>query len=83
MAGVGTALTQFIDVMVGGLVSLAEGIAGGVVAMSKALFLDVNSETGAVSGLSIFGGIIGIFAGIGLAVRLTTRVYTWVTSLGN
>lgn len=76
-------LQQFVEILVSGIVSLAEGIAGGVVAMAKALFLETNAETGAVSGLSVFGGIVAIFAGLALAISITTRVYTWVTSLGN
>lgn len=77
-----TVLTEFIGIMVSGIVSLAQGIAGGVVAMAKALFLE-ESEAGAVTGLSVFGGIVAIFAGLSLATAITTRVYTWVTSLGN
>lgn len=77
-----TVLTEFINILVGGVTQMATGLAGGVVAMAKALFLEV-SETGAVTGLSIFGGIIAIFAGISLAVGITTRVYLWVTSLGH
>lgn len=76
-------LGEFIEILVSGIVSLAEGIAGGVVAMASALFLKTNATTGAVEGLSVFGGIVGIFAGLALAVSITTKVYTWVTSLGN
>lgn len=76
-------LSEFIQILVSGIVDLATGIAGGVVAMAKALFLEVNAETGAVTGLSVFGGIVAIFAGLALATGITTRVYTWVTSLGN
>lgn len=75
-------LSQFIDILVGGVVSLGTGIASGVVNMAKALFLEV-SEQGAVTGLSMFGGIVAIFAGLALATGITTRVFTWITSLGN
>lgn len=78
-----TVLQEFVEILVSGIVSLAEGIASGVVAMAKALFLNTNATTGAVEGLSIFGGIVAIFAGLALAITITTRVYTWVTSLGN
>ena len=77
-----TVLSEFINILVSGIVSLAQGIAAGIVAMAKALFLEV-SEQGAVTGLSMFGGIVAIFAGLALSVGITTRVYTWVTSLGN
>lgn len=83
MSGV---LGEFVQLLVSGIVDLAQGIASGIVAMAKALFLEITvSEGGAetVTGLSIFGGLIAIFAGLALAVGITTRVYTWVTSLGN
>lgn len=79
-------LTEFIGILVSGIVDLATGIAGGIVAMAKALFLEVEtSQAGVetVTGLSVFGGIVAIFAGLALATGITTRVYTWVTSLGN
>lgn len=77
-----TVLQEFVSILVSGIESLATGIASGIVAMAKALFLEV-SEQGAVTGLSVFGGIVAIFAGLALAISITTRVYTWVTSLGN
>lgn len=75
------ALTEFIGLLVGGITSLATGIAQGVASMASELFL--TTSEGTVTGLSVFGGIVGIFAGVSLAVGITTRVYTWVTSLGN
>lgn len=78
-----TVLQEFVQILVSGIVDLATGIAGGVVAMAKALFLEVDNTTHAVTGLSVFGGIVAIFAGLALAISITTRVYTWVTSLGN
>ena len=80
MYTIGSVLTEFVQILVAGITDLATGIASGVVAMAKALFLDTSTE-GALK-LSIFGGIIGIFAGIALAVGITTKVYMWVTSLG-
>ena len=76
-----TVLTEFIQILVGGITSMAQGIASGVTAMAKALFLE-ESE-GVVTGLSAFGGIVAIFAALALAVGITTKVYTWITSLGN
>lgn len=77
-----TVLQQFVEILVGGISSLATGIASGIVTMVKALFLEV-SEAGAVTGLSMFGGVVAIFAGLSLAVGITTKVYTWIVSLGN
>ena len=75
-------LSDFITILVSGISTLATGIAAGVVDMSKALFLTVDSGTGAITGLSTFGGIIALFAGIALAVGITTKVYLWITRLG-
>lgn len=77
-----TVLQEFVSILVGGIQSLATGIASGVAAMAQALFLEVDGQ-GAVTGLSVFGGIVAIFAGLALATAITTRVYTWITSLGN
>lgn len=78
-------LQEFVSILVGGISSLAQGIAAGIVEMAKALFLETTESEGVVTvtGLSIFGGLVAIFAGLALAIGITTRVYTWVTSLGN
>lgn len=78
-----TVLSEFVQILVGGISQLAQGIAAGVAEMAQALFLKVDSSTGAATGLSMFGGIVAIFAGLSLAVAITTKVYTWITSLGN
>lgn len=78
-------LHEFVSILVGGISSLAQGIAAGIVEMAKALFLETTESQGVVTvtGLSIFGGLVAVFAGLALAIGITTRVYTWVTSLGN
>lgn len=74
-------MSDFIGVLISGISQLAGGLANGIVAMASALFL--STTDGQVTGLSLFGGIIAIFAGLALAVGITTKVYNWVTSLGN
>lgn len=76
------ALSEFVTILVGGIVDLAEGIAEGVATMAQKLFLATDATSGAVTGLSTFGGIVAIFAGLALAIGITTRVYLWITSLG-
>ena len=75
-------LQEFVGLLVGSIVEMATGLATGITAMAKGLFLETNAETGVVTGLSVFGGIIGIFGGVALCVGITTRVFLWVTSLG-
>ena len=77
------ALSEFVQILVGGISDLASGIAQGVSSMAQELFLATDATTHAVTGLSVFGGIVAIFAGLALAVGITTKVYTWITSLGN
>lgn len=80
-------LSEFVQILVGAIEDLAVGVAGGVAKMASALFLETSTDstTGAVTvtGLSIYGGIVAIFAGLALAIAITTRVFTWITSLGN
>lgn len=76
---IGEVLKEFVTILVAGIKDLATGIAAGVVDMAKALFLEGTGES---LKLSVFGGIIAIFAGIALAIGITTKVYLWVTSLG-
>ena len=76
-----TVLSEFINILVGGITALGTGIASGVSNMAQALFLEVSE--GSVTGLSMFGGIVAIFAGLSLATALTSRVFSWITSLGN
>lgn len=76
-----TAFQEFVSIIVSGIGAFATGVASGVSDFASALFLKV--ENGAVVGLSVFGGIVAIFAGLALAVAITTKVYLWITSLGN
>lgn len=75
-------LTEFVSILVGGISSLAQGIGSGLNAMAKAAFITGEGTTSDPYKLSIFGGVIAIFAGVGLAVSLTTLVTKWVMSLG-
>ena len=74
-------LTEFIELIGGGITSLAHSIGSGLNAAVKDMFLAVG-ENGSITGLSTFGGIIAVFAGIALAIGLTTRIFMFITSLG-
>lgn len=82
MAGLETVLNDIMSLLTGGLGSMALGIGEGLGNLVKSIFLEVN-ETGETTGLSLFGGVIIIFAGVGLAIGLSRWVVNWVTSLGN
>ena len=74
-------LTSIIELLTGGLTGMATGIGGGLNDAVTKLFI-ATGEGGAQT-LSTFGAVVAIFAGIGLAVGLTTLVTKWITSLGS
>lgn len=77
-----TILTEIIDLLIGGITGIAGGIGSGLSELVSSIFLDVG-ETGTVEGMSVFGGLIVVFAGVALAIGLSRWVVNWVTSLGN
>lgn len=76
----GAVLTEIIELLTTGLTSMAAGIGGGLGQMAQSIFLDTTGET---TKLSVFGGLIIIFAGVSLAIGLSRWVTNWLTSLGN
>lgn len=78
----GEVLNEFVETLVGGISGIAEGIGSGVNGFVQDLFLQVT-ETGDVTGLSTFGGVVAVFGGIGLAVGLTTLIFNWIRNIGN
>lgn len=74
-------LTEFINLLTGGIAGMASGIGAGLQSLVTQVFL-TTSEGGAVTGLSAFGGVIAIFGAISLAVGLSTLVVKWIMSIG-
>lgn len=74
-------LTEIISLLVAGISGIATGIGQGLSDLVQNIFVTV-SETGTVEGLSTFGGLIVVFAGVSLAIGLSKWVVNWVTSLG-
>lgn len=83
-ASLGTVLSDIITLLTNGLSSMATGIGSGLTALVKAIFVTETTGTGGTTtyALSVFGGVVVIFAGISLAVGLSRWVVSWVTSLG-
>ena len=77
-----TVLQQIVDILVGGLTNMATGIAGGLNTMATQLFVTGTGTTSDPYQLTVFGGIIAIFAGVSLAVGLTTLVTRFIMSFG-
>lgn len=80
-SGFGTVLNEFIDILVGGITGMGEGLGDGVNTFVSSLFFELDGS-GNVTGLSNFGGTAAIFGGIALAVGITTAIFLWIRSLG-
>lgn len=72
-------LTEIINLLVAGISGIASGIGSGLTSLVGNIFLDTTGET---TKLSVFGGVIVVFAGVSLAIGLSRWVVNWVTSLG-
>lgn len=73
-------LQEIISILVAGIPQIATGIGSGLTALVQNIFL-TTSETG--TELSVFGGVVIVFAGISLAIGLCRWVMSFVTSLGS
>lgn len=74
-------LTEIITILVGGIKGVASGIGSGLSELAQSIFMTSATET-AAAGLSTFGMLIVVFAGISLAIGLSRWVLNFVTSLG-
>lgn len=74
-------LEEIISILVGGITGIAGGIGAGLSTLVSDIFL-VVPEGGGNPTLSVFGGVIAVFAGVSLAIGLSKFVVGWLTSLG-
>lgn len=70
-------LQEIISILVAGISGIATGVGQGLTTLVQALFLASDSTK-----LSVFGGLVVVFAGISLAIGLCRWVVDWITSLG-
>lgn len=69
-------VTDIVSILVSGLTTLGTGIGSGVANFAQALAFDGD-------GLSVYFVLVLAFAGVSLAVGLTTKIFDWLSSLGN
>ena len=77
-----TVLSDMIGLLTSGITEMATGIGTGLGNLVENIFLKVG-ENGAVTGLSTFGSVVVIFAGVGLAIGLSKLVVHWISTLGS
>lgn len=76
-----TLVGQIVDILVAGIVDLGAGIGSGISSFATSLAF-VTPEGGTTT-LSVFFIVLLAFAGVSLAVGITTRIFLWLSSLGN
>ena len=76
-------LNNIIEILVGGISGIATGIGSGLQELVKSIFVSGLGTSESPYTLTVFGGLIVVFAGIALAVGLSRWVMNFVTSLGN
>lgn len=69
-------MTEIIQLLVSGLTEYATGFFGALSSSVTSIFMDAEG------GLSTFGGVLVIFAGVSLAIGLSSLVFNWVSNLG-
>ena len=74
-------LTEIINLLTTGITDIATGIGTGLGNLVESIFLKVGTD-GTVEGLSTFGGVVVIFAGVSLAIGLSKLVVHWISGLG-
>ena len=73
-----TILQQIIEILIAGITGIASGVGSGLTTLAQSIFLGAEAGT-----LSVFGGLVVVFAGISLAIGLCRWVVNWITSLGS
>ena len=73
-------LSEIISLITAGIEGIAGGIGSGLSTLVTEIFLTPGTD--GVMKLSTFGGVIVVFAGIGLAVGLSRLIVSWVSTLG-
>ena len=71
---------EIVEILVAGITQLGSGIGSGIQSFATALAFQGTGEN---QTLSVYFILVLVFAGIALAVGLTTRIFTWLSSLGN
>lgn len=76
-------MQQIIGILVGGITGIASGIGEGLQTLVTNIFVSGAGTTESPYTLTVFGGLIIVFAGISLAIGLCRFVMNFVSSFGN
>ena len=71
---------EVVSILVAGITQLGQGIGSGISAFATALAFQGTGEN---QTLSVYFILVCVFGGIALAVGLTTKIFNWLSNLGN
>lgn len=72
-------IAEIISILTAGITGIASAIGGGLNDLVQNLFFTTTGDT---TSMSMFGIMVCVFAGIGLAIGLSRLVVQWLGSLG-
>ena len=72
-------IAEIISILTAGITGIATAIGGGLNDLVNNLFFTTTGDT---TSMSMFGIMVVVFAGIGLAIGLSRLVVQWLGSLG-
>ena len=72
-------IAEIISILTAGITGIATAIGGGLNDLVQNLFFTTTGDT---TSMSMFGIMVVVFAGIGLAIGLSRLVVQWLGSLG-
>lgn len=75
-------LSEIVSILTGGITGVASGVGQGVSSLVTQIFITGEGTQASPYALSVFGGVIVVFAGISLAIGLCRWVMNFLTSLG-
>lgn len=70
-------VAEIVQILTAGITGLGQGIGAGISTTATAMFINSSNN-----GLSMWGVLVCVFAGIALAVGLTRLVFGFITTLG-
>lgn len=73
-------LLEIIGLLTTGITEYAVGLGSGIGALAENLF--ITQVEGGGMALSVFGGLVVIFAAISLVISLSRFILNWVSSFG-
>lgn len=73
-------VTEIVQILASGITQLGQAIGTGVSNFVTALAF---TGTGSDQQLSVYFVMVCVFGGIALAVGLTTKIFNWLSNLGN